>query len=56
MDDISLSDALESRLALRLPPVALAFVDTPPPGVPRTEAVEQLEAHYRSKATRLSAA
>ena len=39
MDVINLSDTLESRLALRLPPVALAFVDTPPPGVPRTETV-----------------
>jgi len=39
MSYTELADTLENRLNLRLPPVALAFVDAPPPGVARTDAV-----------------
>jgi uncharacterized protein (DUF169 family) len=39
MSYAELADTLEKRLELRLPPIALAFVQEPPRGVPTTEAV-----------------
>lgn len=39
MSYASLADTLEKRLELRLPPIALAFVQEQPPGIASTEAV-----------------
>ncbi len=45
-----LADVLEKRLRLRLPPIALAFVEDAPPGIARSEAVAPSSCAFWRKA------